>query len=152
MRPHVARFAIPLAAAAILAAGCASRTGAAGPGPSPTSIVPVTLSDQGKVISVQVGQVVQVSLGKPVAGYAWTVATYPHSILAIASSDPKQGTFTFRARSKGQGLVGFTKFGRCGPPLPAAQPEGAMCPAEGKGLQPGFPVRPSLVTYTVRVS
>ena len=150
--PRLARFGVPLGAVAILAAGCAARTTNSGPQAPGEKVVPVTLADQGRVVALQVGQEIQVSLGSPVRDYAWTVASYPRTILAIVSSDPKQGMFTFQARSKGQGLVGFTKTSRCGPPLLEAMPDGTLCPEGTKGLQAGAPVKPSLVTYTVRVS
>jgi len=159
---RIARFAIPLALVAVLGAGCAAGTTAAGPGaqaPRDTT-VPVTLADKGQLVAVHVGQVIQVSLGAPADGGPWQVATYPRSMLAITSSDPERGLFTFQARSKGQGLVGFTLRGLCGPPLLEAMPDGALCPEAGgpaggksvKGVQPGAPAQVTLVTYTFRVS
>jgi hypothetical protein len=154
---RIARFAIPLAVMAIVTVGCASRT-------TPSVItegqvpVPVSLADRGKTVTAHVGQVIRVSLGVPSTGGAWTLATYPRSVLDITSSDPEHGTFTFYARSKGQGLVGFSLLGLCGPPLLEQAPEGMPCPEAGggksaaKGLQPGVPVPATLVTYTIRVS
>src|SRR6266566_4242043 len=112
---RIARFAIPLAVVALLLAGCAK-------GPVADHVplqkaVPVTLADKGQVVALQVGQEIQVSLGAPDNGGAWTLATYPRSMLAITATDPRSGLFTLRARSKGQGLMGFTLLGRCGPPL-----------------------------------
>src|SRR5436190_5760529 len=152
--PRIARFAIPLALVAVLAAGCAQRTTTAVTGQPHR--VSVDLSGRGKLVSAQVGQVITVSLGSPSKGGAWTVATYPRSMLSITSSDPERGKFTFQARGKGQGRVGFTLLGRCGPPLLEAMPEGTLCPDSGrtksvKGVQPGAPVPASLITYTVRV-
>ncbi len=148
---RIARFAIPLAVVALLVAGCAK-----GPVADhvPLKAVPVTLADKGQVVALHVGQEIQVSLGAPANGGAWTLATYPRSMLAVTATDPRSGQFTLQARSKGQGLVGFTLLGKCGPPLMEAAPEGGVCPEAGgaKGLEPGMPVPATLVTYTIRVS
>jgi hypothetical protein len=150
---RIARFAIPLAMVAVLVAGCAARSTTTGAQATGGEAVPVTLADKGQVVALHVGQEIQVSLGAPDNGGAWTLATYPRSMLAITATDPRSGLFTLRARSKGQGLVGFTLLGRCGPPLVAAAPEGGVCPDAGgaKGLEPGMPVPATLVTYTIRV-
>ena len=153
---RIARFAIPLALVAVLAAGCASRTTASGD--HAEGQVPVSLADRGKTVTAHVGEAIRVTLGSPANGGTWTLATYPRSMLDITSSDPEHGTFTFYARSKGQGLVGFSLLGLCGPPLLEQAPEGMPCPEAGggksaaKGLQPGVPVPATLVTYTIRVS
>jgi hypothetical protein len=151
---RIARFAISLGLVAFLAAGCAARTTSGDHG---VGQVPVSLADRGQTVTAQVGQVIRVSLGAPSNGGAWTLASYPKAMLSITSSDPERGQFTFQARAKGQGLVGFTLLGKCGPPLLEAMPEGSMCPdsgrAEGvKGIQPSVPVPATLITYTVRVS
>jgi hypothetical protein len=158
--PRIARFAVPLALVAVgalLAAGCAARTTNRGPVGPAQRTTPLTLADRGKLVPLHVGDQIRVSLGDPGSGGAWTVASYPRPLLTITSSDPGHGLFTFQARSKGQGLVGFSLRGKCGPPLLEAMPDGTLCPdaAGGKAskeLEPGFPVPVTLITYTVRVS
>jgi hypothetical protein len=152
---RIARFAIPLAVVAALAAACAGH--AVPDHQQPGAAVSVGLDDKGQLVAVHVGQVIRVSLGTPSGGGAWTVATYPRSMLSVTSSDPERGVFTFQARSKGQGLVGFSLLGNCGPPLLEVAPEAVPCPESGggkatNGVQPGAPLPATLVTYTIRVS
>jgi len=134
----------------VLAAGCASRT-------QPSSqqapkVIPLDLADSGQVVSVHVGDEILVTLGEQVRDSAWTVASYPKSLLAVTSSDPRHGTFTFRARAEGQGQVGFTRTGSCGPPLLEAMPDGKLCPVGAKNVASGVPARVALITYTIRIS
>ena len=115
---RTARVGALLAVAAVLAAGCASRTQPSSPQQT-QKVVPLDLSDAGQVVSVRVGDEILVTLGDQVRDSAWTVASYPKALLAVTSSDPRHGTFTFRAQAQGQGLVGFTRSGSCGPPARA---------------------------------
>jgi hypothetical protein len=148
---RTARVGALLAVAAMLAAGCASRTQPSSPQQT-QKVVPLDLSDAGHVVSIHVGDEIIVTLGEQVRDSAWSVASYPKSLLAVTSSDPRHGTFTFRATALGQGLVGFTKSGRCGPPLLAAMPDGTLCPDSGKTVASGVPAKVALVTYTIRVN
>jgi hypothetical protein len=139
----VLRSPVPLAAAvvAVLAAGCATRTSTASQPPMPNgTVVQVTQSGDGKVVTLHLGDTFRILLGPPMGGTVlnWQVRAYPNGVLSAPLRSQVEGRVEFVAQAEGTGSVVLVGLTRCGAgPGPAV--EGVQCPVGGEasGGPPG---------------
>jgi hypothetical protein len=146
---------------ALLGTACAGQAGTkAGPTAS-ASVVRVTTNDNGRHLTMHIGEHLVLALGPTVAGQAtpapisprWSLTAYPRELLKLTSSDAVTGRFEFLAVTTGTGAL--RAVGRtCGPPLPAQAYGGLPCPLAGGTGQAGsappiVPIRLFSLTVTI---